>query len=108
MCQKRAKLLLESNHFRKHTEGQPIIRETDFNKQLEEGFKMYKNLNMLFPKILDFEISNEAQQRILDIRVAFLSESLRMVYCYFTLLSAQCYKCQSLELYKIVETLKGV
>ena len=108
MCQKRAKLLLESNHFRKHTEGQPIIRETDFNKQLEEGFKMYKNLNMLFPKILDFEINDDAQQRILDIRVAFLSESLRMVYCYFTLLSAQCYKIDRLQFFKLLESFRNL
>ena len=31
-----------------------------------------------------------------------------MIYCYFILLSAQCYKIQSLELYKIIETFKGI
>lgn len=50
----------------------------------------------------------ECLQKIWDFRIVFLNKLIRLVFCYFTLLTAYSYKAESLDLYKLLESFRAL
>lgn len=107
-CQKRSKFILESEIYRKSKKREALVKQEDYKKQLEAALRLMKSINELFPKIIEFKITSACQQTIYDYRVLFLADQLKLIYSYVTILSAYCYKMESLEQYQILEIFKNV